>query len=269
MRRAWIVPVLAFASAAGCDPGPAGAGAGAPSRPAAPEVAKETRHDFQPELQKLTDAYDEAEDAFWEAFDNAATDAAREKLRHPASEYVPRFRDLAARARGTKTALDSHVWLLGNSGGMGEPDPKLVAETTDTVLADFIASPDLEDFAKRIASYPLPPEKADSAYRLVVDRSPHRKVKAAAMLSRANAILQDASASDDRKSEGASLMASLIKDFSDTPYGAEANGFLFEKERLQLGMEIPDFEATDQDGMKFRLSEYRGKIVVVDFWGFW
>ncbi|MFM7298716.1 MAG: peroxiredoxin family protein, partial [Planctomycetota bacterium] len=30
-----------------------------------------------------------------------------------------------------------------------------------------------------------------------------------------------------------------------------------------------DFEATDTDGVKFKLSDYRGKVVMLDFWGFW
>jgi len=33
--------------------------------------------------------------------------------------------------------------------------------------------------------------------------------------------------------------------------------------------QTPDFEATDVTGVRFRLSDYRGKVVVVDFWGFW
>jgi len=35
------------------------------------------------------------------------------------------------------------------------------------------------------------------------------------------------------------------------------------------GSVAPDFTAQDQDGKTFKLSEYRGKVVVVDFWGFW
>ena len=31
----------------------------------------------------------------------------------------------------------------------------------------------------------------------------------------------------------------------------------------------PDFTATDQDGVEFKLSDYRGKVVILTFWGFW
>ena len=38
---------------------------------------------------------------------------------------------------------------------------------------------------------------------------------------------------------------------------------------LEVGREIPDFEFTDFLGKKRRLSEFRGKYVLVDFWGTW
>ena len=43
----------------------------------------------------------------------------------------------------------------------------------------------------------------------------------------------------------------------------------FKKERLQIGMTAPDIEGEDIDGVAFKLSDYRGKVVVLDFWGFW
>ena len=36
-----------------------------------------------------------------------------------------------------------------------------------------------------------------------------------------------------------------------------------------VGQAAPNFTAVDQDGKKFSLSDYRGKVVVLDFWGFW
>ena len=44
---------------------------------------------------------------------------------------------------------------------------------------------------------------------------------------------------------------------------------LFEIEHLQIGMVAPDFEAQDETGASFKLSDYKGKVVVLDFWGFW
>lgn len=38
---------------------------------------------------------------------------------------------------------------------------------------------------------------------------------------------------------------------------------------LVVGCEAPEIEGLDQDGKKFRLSDYRGKVVLLPFWGIW
>lgn len=38
---------------------------------------------------------------------------------------------------------------------------------------------------------------------------------------------------------------------------------------LVVGCEAPEIEGVDQAGEKFRLSEYRGKVVLLPFWGYW
>ena len=38
---------------------------------------------------------------------------------------------------------------------------------------------------------------------------------------------------------------------------------------LVVGCEAPEIEGFDQDGKKFRLSDYRGKVVLLPFWGIW
>jgi hypothetical protein len=38
---------------------------------------------------------------------------------------------------------------------------------------------------------------------------------------------------------------------------------------VPVGRPAPDIEGEDVDGQKFRLSDYRGKVVVLDFWGNW
>jgi hypothetical protein len=38
---------------------------------------------------------------------------------------------------------------------------------------------------------------------------------------------------------------------------------------LKVGRPAPEIEGEDLDGHRFRLSDYRGKVVVLDFWGHW
>ena len=51
--------------------------------------------------------------------------------------------------------------------------------------------------------------------------------------------------------------------------GPMAEGMLFEATRLQIGMQTPDIDGEDVDGVSFKLSDYRGKVVMLDFWGDW
>ena len=38
---------------------------------------------------------------------------------------------------------------------------------------------------------------------------------------------------------------------------------------LEIGKVAPDIEGVDLDEVPFKLSDYRGKVVVLDFWGDW
>lgn len=38
---------------------------------------------------------------------------------------------------------------------------------------------------------------------------------------------------------------------------------------LEIGCVAPDIEASDLDNVVFKLSDYRGRVVVLDFWGDW
>ena len=38
---------------------------------------------------------------------------------------------------------------------------------------------------------------------------------------------------------------------------------------IEVGSEAPEIAGTDIDGVDFQLSDYRGKVVLLDFWGHW
>ncbi len=51
--------------------------------------------------------------------------------------------------------------------------------------------------------------------------------------------------------------------------GEAAEGALFAMRNLKVGKEVPEIEGADLDGVAFKLSDYRGKVVLLDFWGNW
>jgi peroxiredoxin len=51
--------------------------------------------------------------------------------------------------------------------------------------------------------------------------------------------------------------------------GDSAKGYLFEIRNLAVGKSAPDVETKDIDGKKVKLSDYEGKVVVLDLWAEW
>ncbi len=60
-----------------------------------------------------------------------------------------------------------------------------------------------------------------------------------------------------------------IKVYGNSTLSDQAKGSLFEIRNLALGKPVPEIEGEDLDGKKFKLSDYKGKVVVLDFWGNW
>ncbi|MEE9394612.1 MAG: hypothetical protein V3W41_19130 [Planctomycetota bacterium] len=52
-------------------------------------------------------------------------------------------------------------------------------------------------------------------------------------------------------------------------YADAVNDKLFVLDNLAVGKKAPEILGTDVDGTEFKLSDYRGKAVLLDFWGHW
>lgn len=48
--------------------------------------------------------------------------------------------------------------------------------------------------------------------------------------------------------------------------GSKAKSELFDLHHLSVGNQAPDVEGQDQNGKKFKLADYQGKVVLLDFW---
>ena len=74
--------------------------------------------------------------------------------------------------------------------------------------------------------------------------------------------------------EAESLFERVEKEFADISsgrgtLGKQAAAELNEIRNLGVGKPSPDIKGEDIDGKSFKLSDYKGKVVVVDFWGDW
>jgi hypothetical protein len=57
-----------------------------------------------------------------------------------------------------------------------------------------------------------------------------------------------------------------VKTAFDGTVGRKARAELFDLRYLSVGKTAPEVEGTDQDGKHFKLSDYKGKVVLLDFW---
>jgi hypothetical protein len=57
-----------------------------------------------------------------------------------------------------------------------------------------------------------------------------------------------------------------VKLASGGTVGDKARSELDDILHLTVGKAAPEIEGEDQDGKKFKLSDYRGKVVLLDFW---
>ncbi len=74
--------------------------------------------------------------------------------------------------------------------------------------------------------------------------------------------------------EHETLFEEVVSNFGDVKLGTRAIGDmakaeLFEVRNLGIGKLAPEVSGEDLNGTPFKLSDYRGKIVVIDFWGDW
>lgn len=194
------------------------------------------------------------------------------ELRHPACDFYPRFEALVAAGDGHALLwLASHVALARPAQTKDESRAAAWA-LYERVVSEHAQARWLGDFAKTTSA--LYVEYGAARVDPLVDRAvasfQDREV-VAELLFRAAAEARRAK--NDARAQA--LTERLRKDFADTQFGRRAAEAALVAETgakgigLERGQLAPDFTTTDASGVEFRLSDYRGKVVVVDFWGFW
>lgn len=188
--------------------------------------------------------------------------------------FRPRFAALVERAPDRESVLRARLWLFGQAwwerqeGTMGAT----AAAQLDRILADWPRSKRLAEVFD--AAFVLAAEERLPTFRRILELTPHPEVKAAALL----AIGIEASRSREPEVlDGAkAALKRLAKEFGGLPYKASsyaamAHAYLnpHPPEALAVGQTAPEILGADLDGEPLALSGFRGKVVVLDFWGDW
>lgn len=216
-----------------------------------------------------------------------------------------KFLELAEKYPDEPVAFDSllrAVWQVNTTPWpvelVGE-DPAR-SKAFELLQRDHIRSERLAALCQRV-SYGFAAEY-ESFLRAVLANNPHAQVQAVATLSlghylhnrqqrlelcRQQRELADEFAElygreyletllhqDPMSKEVEALLTQAAEKYAQVPLdggetvGQRANVELFEIRHLSVGREAPEIEGVDQDGKPFKLSDYRGKVVLLDFWSY-
>jgi cytochrome oxidase Cu insertion factor (SCO1/SenC/PrrC family) len=103
-----------------------------------------------------------------------------------------------------------------------------------------------------------------------MEKNPADDVKASARCALASVLKNKDEAS---QAEAERLFQTVIDESAKVPDRQQrveqARNALAEMKVRGIGKAVPDIVGTDLDGKPFKLSDYKGKVVLLDFWGFW
>jgi len=231
------------------------------------ECAGPALDDVDDAIDDLIDQYMTAYGEFRRAYSAAETDAERKaamaELRPDPEPYAAQVLALVKEHPGTDAAWQGLTWVIGRAGRTEAAKEALVV-----ITSEYIEDERLGDICLRAARAPAN-ESLVTSLEGVVKKSPHRDVRGKAAFALGMQYKQL-----ENREAFVRQMGVVIQEYADVPYfrgdlKTKATGELFEIERLQIGMLAPDIEGADLDGVAFKLSDYRGKVVVLDFWGHW
>jgi HEAT repeat protein len=250
-----------------------GLGAAALPVPSPGDVTEELDRidkDLRTEFQHLRKAAQEIDD------DQAVAQMLDEYYRVILPEFLERYAEVARQHRGTEDAFQAWSRLLRQASSSSTPCA-IAREALTALTTDHIASEGLDDVCAtlRYGVEGLGEEPVIAALETVSARSPLRGVRARALFALGAVLGEDREDGDPRLARAREVLRRVMDEYPEEPSldrrpcGEAARSLLFALDNLRVGRPCPDFEAVDAEGTSFKLSDYRGKVVLVDFWGFW
>ena len=249
------------------------------------------------QVTAVTQEYQTAYNDFIQKYSAAAPEDRQELLQEmpQPSAYAERLMDIANKYPDDPAALDALVWVVTRAGGPNATQAiKVIAERhyRSDKIADIFQSltrspsQATEDFFDKVlAENPDHNVQGQACYALAGYLK--QLTEYAGMLDgeRADAIRQSLgdeatdylakrAQSEMISTEIEQLLERTVDEFGDVAVRNKtlkemAERELFEIRHLAIGMMAPEVEGEDVEGESFKLADYRGKVVMLDFWGDW
>lgn len=158
-------------------------------------------------------------------------------------------------------ALEAAVWILRNV-----PDGPEVEKAAEVIVQEHIENPELLQLCED--QNRMRHRSSKRLLQAALDKNPNPDIKATACLTLAMLLKHEAKHGLNKKetAEAGKLFDRLIREYPKSDLARRAKPELHELRRLTVGSPAPEMEGVDLDGQPMRLTDYRGKVVVLHFW---
>ena len=214
--------------------------------------------------------------AYSKRYRAATSDAEREeifKTKPSVDIYLDQIEKFLREGSHDEAAEIARWWWWGSRGtrdGERIMDALVEHHADAEMLAKFIPR-----FNKRVVSS----EKAEATLRTILKKNSFDEVLASATYSLHNILTEKLETLEGDQAAATKAEIKSLRDALSTNF-AEINdltGTLFVDRiagqdfsaALSVGSQVPDIVGNDLDGVEFKLSDYHGKVIVLDFWGDW
>jgi hypothetical protein len=178
-----------------------------------------------------------------------------------------------------EVGLDATLWVL--PAMRAKPDQ--AGELLELVIQHHAANKKISSAVAMLTMMATSDPKAIDMLDLIAEKNPTKSVRAAALFAVADFYKNKSEPRRGSPPADAEELAQraearferILKEFADEiqvgqrKFGPMAKAALFELRNLRIGKTVPEIEGEDTEGVVFRLSDYRGKVVMLDFWGHW
>lgn len=234
------------------------------------EVKKEEPKDRAGKYKAVLADFKKEADEFDKAMRKAKSRADQEqayKLQPDPEKYSKLVLSLVTENPKDDLACEMLVFLLLD---LGQESPAAVKLLSD----NHAANPKVLPFLQSLSGG-MPDALRPFVKKVIVD-NPSKEAKGLATFALAS---NDFNEYDEKKSESARKAAELgfedaVKNYGTVSMGREtiasmSKGYLTELRDLVVGKVAPDVASKDLSGKDVKLSDYRGKVVVLDIWATW
>ena len=88
-------------------------------------------------------------------------------------------------------------------------------------------------------------------------------------LGRYTSTIEEADRDSEEYQVARAAVLAAAEKAKDAQLKGDLQGLVDLREKLGVGATAPEIAGIDLDGVEFKMSDYEGKVVFLDFWGDW